>query len=100
MLSENIPLRELLEQYQRVREQSPDREWHDRVMEMEGAGRSELSKLHGLLLANGWIDARVHADAFQSPSGVLDCYRVTPEGTRLLKTCKLYNEPDASADPW
>jgi hypothetical protein len=100
MLSENPPLRDLLERYQQGREQAPDREWHDRVMEIEGASRAELTKLHGLLLANGWIDARVHADAFQTPCAVRDCYKVTPEGSRLLKTCRLYNDADPAADPW
>jgi hypothetical protein len=78
-------LRELLAAYVERRRFEPEAEWHDRVMEMEGCTPEELTKLHGRLLADGWIETRVHGDAFRRAGRLEACYRATHEGVRALR---------------
>ena len=85
VLRENESLRTLLEEYGRLREQKADADWHDRVMEWQGREQAELCDLYGSLLAEGWLDSRVHVDAFTEPGKVGGCYRITREGIRALR---------------
>jgi hypothetical protein len=55
-----------------------DRErWQDRLMHLEGVEAKELVKLHGELIAYGWVEQNLGATA--SAAG---CYRVTAAGLR------------------
>jgi hypothetical protein len=70
-------LSQLLAHYARLAE--PDRQlWHDRLMALEGVEPQEITKLHGDLLALGWLEwTSSHTGG--KPSA---CYRLTPEGLR------------------
>jgi hypothetical protein len=67
-------------------------------MEWEGLSPEQLNKLHGLLLANGWIETRVHGDAFKIPGKLESCYRITSEGAALLKLASA-SHPVLPEDP-
>ncbi len=55
-----------------------DREtWHNRVAEVEGLTARELSRLHGELIAQGWIE--------QNTGVTPACYRVTLQGLRAFR---------------
>src|SRR5690242_19694869 len=57
-LRASLDLQRLLDHYVAVC--LPDREcWQDRRMEMEGVEAPDLVKLHGLLIAFGWLEQNV-----------------------------------------
>lgn len=85
ILDSNTNLRLLLMQYRQQREQTPEREWQDRVMELGEVSANDLSKLHGLLLAQGWLDIQVSREAFQVPGQLTQCYKITREGLQALR---------------
>ena len=65
---------------------APDRQaWQDRVPEWPGAEGRELVKLHGELLAYGWLEQNTGATPVLKPGTAPACYRVTPAGLRALK---------------
>lgn len=84
-LRDNEPLLALLTAYAELKARQPDRDWHDRQGQFRDLPARELSRLHGMLLANGWIESRVHADAFHPAGRVADVYRVTHDGIRTLR---------------
>lgn len=59
--------------------------WQDRRAEMDGVDPKRLSRLHGELIAFGWIE--MNLDASNARKGVVaaNCYRVTAAGLRALK---------------
>jgi hypothetical protein len=61
--------------------------WHDRTPEQQGAEARELVKLHGELLAYGWIEQNTGATPALRP-GAPCCYRVTTAGVRALKQAR------------
>jgi len=66
--------------------------WQDRLGEMQGVQPRTLVKLHGELLAYGWLEQNT---GVTSPASSLshagssgtaaNCYRITPAGIRALK---------------
>jgi hypothetical protein len=73
-----------------------DREtWQDRVMELEGADRQGLVKLHGLLLAYGWIEQNTGSVLLPQKDVVRHCYRITGAGFRALKKATVTDGGDA-----
>ena len=78
-------LHALLSAYATLKRKNPDVDWHDRVMELAGCEPSELNRLHGLLLASGWIETRVHGDSFRTAGKLASCYRVTADGSAVLR---------------
>ena len=75
-LRNNTRLLEMLTYYGKLAE--PDREtWHPRLMAMEETEPSEITKLHGTLIAFGWVEMNVG----QVPT----CYRITLAGKRAIK---------------
>jgi hypothetical protein len=63
-----------------------DREsWRDRVMELDGAGAKELSRLHGELIALGWVEQNTGATPVLKPGVAAACYRVTTHGLRAYR---------------
>ncbi len=66
----------LLRHYQQAG--AADRQaWQDRLADMEGVEPRQLVKLHGELLAYGWLE--------QNTGAAGSCYRITSAGIRALK---------------
>ena len=63
-----------------------DREtWRDRLMAMPGAEARDLVKLHGLLIAHGWVEQNTGMTPVLK-AGVAACtYRVTGAGLRAFR---------------
>lgn len=61
-----------------------DREaWQDRLMSLDGAEPGPMVKLHGELLAFGWIEQNSGFTTYKS-GGVAACYRITTGGLRAF----------------
>jgi hypothetical protein len=74
----------LLTHYQQ-RGEADRQVWQDRPTEMEGIAPRELVKLHGELLAYGWLEQNTGLTPVLSPGEAASCYRITPAGIRALK---------------
>jgi hypothetical protein len=59
--------------------------WQDRVQEWHGVEGRELVKLHGELLAFGWLEQNTGATPVLRPGTAPACYRATAAGLRALK---------------
>lgn len=59
--------------------------WQDRRMALEGCGRRDLTKLHGELIAYGWVEQNTGVVPVARNDAVPGCYRVTTAGLRALK---------------
>jgi hypothetical protein len=59
--------------------------WQDRLLEMGGVEPRELVKLHGELLAYGWLEQNTGATPVLRPNAAPGCYRITAAGVRALK---------------
>jgi hypothetical protein len=76
-----------------------DREtWQDRVMELEGVDRQGLVKLHGILLAYGWIEQNMGSMSLLQPGVIRQCYRITAAGLKALKTSAVKNDADTDGE--
>src|SRR5260370_16260095 len=65
---------------------APDRQvWQDRVQEVNGVEARELIKLHGELIAYGWLEQNTGAPPILKRGFAPACYRFTPAGLRALK---------------
>ncbi len=62
--------------------------WQDRVQEMEGVAARDLVRLHGELLAFGWIEQNTGATPALRPGGAPACYRITTTGLRALRQAR------------
>jgi hypothetical protein len=77
----------LLQHYQQVGQ--ADREvWQDRLAEMEGVEPRQLVKLHGELLAYGWLEQNTGLTPVLRPGAAASCYRITAAGVRALKQAR------------
>jgi hypothetical protein len=86
-LRESPELQRLLDHY--VGACAADREaWQDRLMEMEGVEAHELVRLHGLLIAFGWLEQNTGNAPAVRAGAVTRCYRVTPAGVRTAKVVR------------
>jgi len=66
-----------------------DREaWQDRRMALEGVESRELVRLHGQLIACGWLEQNTGATPVSMPGVVAACYRVTAAGLRALRQAR------------
>ena len=83
-LEENTHLRFLLSHYAQLG--AEDRTiWQDRLMQMEGVDRAQMTVLHGELIANDWIEQNT-GRAQLRPDGTLSaCYRITLHGLREFR---------------
>jgi hypothetical protein len=65
---------------------APDRQvWQDRVQELNGVEARELIKLHGELIAYGWLEQNTGATPILKRGFAPACYRITTAGLRALK---------------
>jgi hypothetical protein len=73
----------------RYAEGAADREaWQDRLMHIEGVDARGLVKLHGELLAYGWVEQNT-GNTPVLRSGEAPCsYRITPAGLRALRQAR------------
>jgi hypothetical protein len=62
--------------------------WQDRVAEAEGIDSRQLIKLHGELLAYGWIEQNTGMTPVLKHGLAPLCYRVTATGLRAWKQAK------------
>jgi hypothetical protein len=64
----------------------PDRQaWQDRLMQIDGVEPQALVKLHGELLACGWVDLNAGESPGLRDGVVPQCYRATAAGRRALR---------------
>jgi hypothetical protein len=77
----------LLQHYRQVGD--ADREaWQDRVVELEGVEPRQLVKLHGELLAYGWLEQNTGLTPVLRAGAAANCYRITTAGIRALKQAR------------
>lgn len=62
--------------------------WQDRLAEMEGMASREVVKLHGELLAYGWLEQNTGMTPLLRPGAAPSCYRITSAGLRALKQAR------------
>jgi hypothetical protein len=90
-------LRRLLAHYAQMG--TSDREvWQDRLMQLDGVEPRELTRLHGDLLAFGWIEQNTGITSTSKPGMVSSCYRITTQGQRALKRAGSVAEMDEDVD--
>jgi hypothetical protein len=80
-LSDDGNLLWLLEHYAAVEERET---WLDRVMNLNGIEPAELTRLHGELIAYGWVEQNTGVLARVEAGACLASYRSTPAGRRAL----------------
>lgn len=95
-LREESPLRQLLEHY--VDHTSEDKEtWLDRCMALEGVESKRLSELHGLLIAFGWVEQNSGQVAGPGLAVCAATYRTTAAGRRAAKQSRSAADDDSPA---
>jgi hypothetical protein len=90
----NAKLPHLLNHYAQAGLVNPEA-WQDRLMSLDGAEAGTMAKLHGELLAFGWIEQNSGFTPYQL-GVVAACYRITPAGTKALK--KVTREKKGAAE--
>ena len=96
-LAESTALLGLLSHYAGLG--AADREaWQDRLMHLEGVRPEELVKLHGELIAHGWVEQNTGITPVLQRGAVPRCYRVTAAGQRALKHARSRQDSDAEYD--
>jgi hypothetical protein len=83
-LRDGVELQALLEHY--VSLAGPDRQvWHDRRMDMDGCEAKQLTRLHGELMAYGWLEQNTGVVPAVRRGEAPGCYRVTRAGIKALE---------------
>src|SRR5262249_3553373 len=83
-LRENAALQNLLNHYREIG--LPDRRlWQDRRCELDGVEPPERARLHGVLIAFGWLEQNTGVVAVLQRGAAPACYRITTAGLRVLK---------------
>jgi hypothetical protein len=59
--------------------------WLDRRTELDGCDGRQLTRLHGELIAFGWLEQNTGVVTLPRAGVVPGCYRVTREGLRALR---------------
>jgi hypothetical protein len=81
----------LLRHYQQGNE--ADRQaWQDRLADMDGVEPRQLVKLHGELLAYGWLEQNTGLTPVLRAGAAANCYRITAAGIRALKQVRTPGE--------
>jgi len=62
--------------------------WQDRRMQQDGCDVREMTRLHGELIAHGWVEQNTGLTPVLRKGEVPACYRVTTTGLRALKQVK------------
>jgi hypothetical protein len=80
-LKDTVALQHLLAHYAQAGVVDRER-WQDRLMRWEGVEAKELVKLHGELIAYGWVEQNLGTSSSAKPGVLAGCYRVTAAGLR------------------
>jgi hypothetical protein len=80
-LRDTAALQHLLGHYAQVGALDRER-WQDRLMQLAGVETTDLTQLHGELLAYGWVEQNTGNTPSATRGVVACCYRVTPVGLR------------------
>jgi len=67
-------------------------------MALDEVTGKELSRLHGELIAQGWIEQNTGVTVVLKPGVVSACYRVTTAGQRALKRARVERTADEDAE--
>jgi hypothetical protein len=68
---------------------APDRHaWQDRCMRQDACTARDITRLHGELIAYGWVEQNTGVAAILRADEAPGCYRITPAGLRALKQVK------------
>jgi hypothetical protein len=94
----NVKLRRLLNHYAQPTLENQE-VWQDRLMSLDGAEAGPMVKLHGDLLAFGWIEQNSGFTTNQ-PDGVAACYRITAAGQKALNKLMREKNDQSEADLW
>jgi hypothetical protein len=86
-LAEVRPLYDLLVHYSTLGAENRE-VWQDRLAEMAGLDGRQLIRLHGELLAYGWIEQNTGLTPVLKLGAAPLCYRVTPSGLRAVKQAR------------
>ena len=73
--------------------------WQDRRADMDGVEPRALVKLHGELLAYGWLEQNTGSTTLLRPGTAANCYRITLSGIRALKLARTPEVQPAMACP-
>ena len=93
MLRDDPALCQLLDHYAQLA--TSDRTlWHDRLMDLNGMTGSDLIRLHGALIAWGWLEQNTGNTSVLKPGGIASCYRITSQGCRALASTRQNQEAD------
>jgi hypothetical protein len=83
-LRDSADLIGLLEHYAGLA--GPDRQaWHDRRMQLDGCEAKQLTRLHGELLAYGFLEQNTGVVPVARKGEAPGCYRVTRAGIKALE---------------
>jgi hypothetical protein len=64
----------------------PDRQaWHDRRMDLDGCEAKQLTRLHGELIAYGWLEQNTGVVPAARKGEAPGCYRATRTGIKALE---------------
>jgi len=86
-LDESTPLFHLLRHYAELGVANREA-WQDRVMTLDELGPRELSRLHGELIARGWVEQNTGATPVVKPGIAASCYRITTHGLRAYRKAR------------
>ena len=84
LLDEKSPLFRLLRYYAELGEANREA-WQDRLMSLDDLEARELSRLHGMLIAAGWVEQNTGITPRLERGSVLGCYRITSVGLRMYR---------------
>ena len=59
--------------------------WHDRRMQLDGCEGKQLTRLHGELIAHGWLEQNTGVVPAPRKNEAPGCYRATRAGIRALE---------------
>ena len=77
-------LHELLQHYH-TRAGGDRQVWQDRLQEIQGVNARDLARLHGELIAYGWLEQNTGGIPVPKVGAAPACYRITTAGIRALR---------------
>lgn len=89
-LAEHRPLYDLLVHYAHLGGQNREA-WQDRLQEFNDLEPRQISKLHGELLAYGWLEQNTGLTPILKIGQNSACYRVSTSGLKVLKQARSEN---------